>query len=74
MEPRPTVALILRACIYAAFQFTAYKAFGVPALIVAWAAIIIVTWIGVKATAAKISQTAVFVVIHGLIHMNGITV
>lgn len=77
MEPRPTIALILRACIYAAFQYTAYKAFGMPALIAAWAAIVIVTWIGVKTTVAKISQTvfqtAIFVVIIGVIHMNSLT-
>lgn len=39
MEPRPTIALILRALIFAAFQFLAYKAYGLPAVVVAWGAL-----------------------------------
>ncbi len=78
MDPRPTIALILRAFVYAAFQFLAYKCYGVPILIVAWAVIIIGTWIDVKTTAAKIAQTVVqtacFVFILGVIHMNQIAI
>ncbi len=74
METRPTIALFLRALIFAAFQFLAYKSYGLPVLIVAWG--IIITWIDVKTTVAKVSQTAVqtawFVMILAVIHSDKI--
>ncbi|MDQ7784352.1 MAG: hypothetical protein RDU20_15810 [Desulfomonilaceae bacterium] len=76
MEPRPTIALILRAFVYAAFQYMAYKIYGVPILVAAWAIIMIGTWIDIKTTTAKIAQTVVqtgwFAFILGVIHMNRI--
>lgn len=78
MQPRPTIALILRAFVYAACQLLAYKAYGVPILIVAWAIIVIGTWIDIKTTTAKVAQTAVqtawFAFILGVIHMNQIAI
>lgn len=78
MEPRPTIALILRALIFVAFQFLAYKSYGLPILVVAWAVIIITTWIDVKATVAKVSQTVVqsawFVFILAVIHTQKISI
>ncbi len=78
MEPRPTIALILRALVYLAFQFLAYKTYGVPILIVAWGIIVISTWIDIKTTVAKVAQTVVqtawFAIILGVIHMNRIAV
>jgi hypothetical protein len=58
MQPRPIIALILRALIFGVFQLLAYKAYGVPALVGAWTAVVIVTLIDVKSTVAKVSQTA----------------
>jgi hypothetical protein len=78
MEPRPTIALILRALIFVSFQFLAYKSYGLPVLIVAWAVIIITTWIDVKTMVAKVSQTVVqtawLVVILALIHSEQIRI
>ena len=76
MEPRPTIALILRALIFVAFQFLAYKTYGLPVLIVAWGVIIITTWIDVRRTVAKVAQTAVqttwFIFILAVIHTGKI--
>ena len=78
MQTRPSIALIIRVLIYAAFQLLAYKSYGVPILIVAWAVIIIGTWIDTKSTTAKIAQTIVqticFVFILGVIHTNQIPI
>lgn len=78
MEPRPIIALILRALIFIAFQFLAYKSYGIPALVAAWGVIIITTWIGVKTKVAKVSQTAVqtawFVIMLVVIHTGQIKI
>ncbi len=74
MQPRPIIALILRAVIFAAFQLLAYKTYGLPGLVGAWTAVVIVTLIDVKTTVAKVSQTAVqtawFVFILAAIYSN----
>jgi hypothetical protein len=74
MKTRPTIALILRAFIYAALQFLAYKSYGLNALVAAWAVIVIITAIDVENTVAKVCQlvvqTAWFVYILAVIHMN----
>jgi hypothetical protein len=59
MKTRPVIALILRALIYAVFQFLSYKYYGVFAILAAWFVIVITSWIEVQATAAKVSQTIV---------------
>lgn len=78
METRPVIALILRVLIFAALQFLAYKTYGVPILVVAWVVVVISTWIDVKPTVAKISQTVVqtgwFIFILAVIHMNQIKI
>jgi len=78
MQPRPTIALILRAFVYATCQFFAYKAYGVPILVTVWAVIIIGTWIDIKTTTAKVAQTVVqtawLAFILGVIHMNQIAI
>jgi hypothetical protein len=74
MTTRPTIALILRAFIYVALQFLAYKFYGLNALVAAWAVIVIITLIDVETTLAKVSQvvvqTAWFIYILAVIHMN----
>ena len=78
MEPRPIIALILRALIFGAFQLLAYKAYGVFGLVGAWTAVVIVTLIDVKSTVAKISQTAVqtawFIFILTAIYSNHLSI
>lgn len=77
MNTRPTIAWILRAVLYAVFQFLAYKSYELPALVAAWAVIIIITWIDVEARVAKVSQTAVqtawFIYILAVMQSNLIT-
>lgn len=72
MKTRPTIALIFRAFIYAAFQFLAYKTYELPALVAAWAVLVIVSWIDVEAMVARVSQTVVqtawFIYILAVIH------
>jgi hypothetical protein len=72
MKTRPAIALVLRVLIYGAFQFLAFKYYQLPGLVVAWAAIIIVTFIDVQATVAKViqtvAQTAWFIYILAVIH------
>jgi hypothetical protein len=74
MKMRPAIALILRAFIYAALQFLAYKAYGLNALVAAWAMIVIINVIDVETTVAKVSQvvvqTAWFIYILAVIHVN----
>lgn len=74
MDPRPTIAVILRVLVLAAFQFLSYKTYGLTGVVVAWAVIVITTWIDVKTTKSKIAQTAVqtawFIFILGVVHTN----
>lgn len=77
MKTRPMIALILRVFIYAALQFLAYKSYGLYALVAAWAVIVILSWIDVENVVARVSQTVVqtawFIYILAVIHMNLIT-
>jgi hypothetical protein len=74
MKMRPTIALILRAFIYAALQFLAYKSYGLNALVAAWVMIVIITVIDVESTVAKVSQvvvqTAWFIYILAVMHVS----
>ena len=74
MKTRPAIALILRVLIYAALQFLAYKSYGLNVLVPAWAVIVITTVIDVESTVAKVSQvatqTAWFIYILSVLHMN----
>ena len=78
MAARHILALILRAIIYLAFQYLAYKIYILPGLVVAWVMIIVTTWLGAKTVAAKVSQTVVqtawFIFILAVIHAQQITI
>ncbi len=77
MTTRPIIALILRIFMYAALQFLAYKSYGLNALVAAWAVIVIVSWIDLENVVARMLQTVVqtawFIYILAVIHMNLIT-
>ncbi len=74
MTTRPKIALILRAFIYAALQYLAYKSYGLSPLVAAWAVTVIITVIDVETMVARVSQavvqTAWFIYILAVIHMN----
>ncbi len=77
MVQRPMIASILRAFVFAACQFFAYQTYGLSALVIVWAVIVVGTWIDVKTTKAKVAQTAVqtawFVFILAVIHSKQMT-
>lgn len=59
MDLKPIIAVILRVFIFLAFQFLSYKTYGLPALVGAWAIIVIATWVDAKTTRSQIAQTIV---------------
>jgi hypothetical protein len=72
MEPRPVIALCLHQVIFALFQLLSYHAYGLAALVAAWSAIVIVTWIETRGNVFKVTQTLVqtgwFGFILGVVH------